>query len=72
MNNNTNSLEGFSLVSPNDPKNINNNKNHKNNDDFEEEKENNVKPQEEKKSGLSSLLDTKLINLNDLGPKRTN
>ena len=43
-----------------------------NDDDFEEVKENNVNQQEEKKSGLSSLLDGKLVNLDTLGPKRTN
>ena len=40
----------------------------------EEVKEQNVnnQPQEQKKSGLSSLLDGNLVNLDSLGPKRSN
>ena len=59
-------------VSPTNPPNVNNNQNQKNDDDFEEVKENNEKPQEEKKSGLFSLLDNNLVNLDSLGPKRKN
>ena len=39
---------------------------------FQEVKEDKQPQKEEKKGGLSSLLDTKLVNLDFLGPKNTN
>ena len=49
-----------------------NNTNDKNNEDvFEEVKENGAtQPKVEAKGGLSSLLDSKLVNLDLLGPKK--
>ena len=49
--------------------------NNKSNDDdvFEEVKENGgAQPKPQSKGGLSSLLDTKLVNLDLLGPKKQN
>ena len=67
-----NSAGGFSFNVSQNPPNVNNNQ--KNEDDFEEVKEGNTsnQPQDQKKSGLSSLLDAKLVNLDSLGPKKSN
>ena len=55
------------------PIQINNNNNKTNEDDgFEEVKENGATQQNtQSKGGLSSLLDTKLVNLDMLGPKKS-
>ena len=71
--NNNNMFNNFNFNVPQNNANTNtntNNVNTTNNNVFQQVKE--EKPQEQKSSGLSSLLDTKLVNLDSLGPKRQN
>ncbi len=71
--NQNNAFGGFTFnVNPNQNQSQNNNNNQNNEDVFEEVKENGAtQPKVEAKGGLSSLLDTKLVNLDLLGPKKT-
>ena len=70
--NQNNAFGGFNF-NVNQNQNISSN-NKNNDDDFEEVKENgaNQAQKVESKGGLSSLLDTKLVNLDSLGPKKQN
>ena len=66
--NQNNAFGGFNF---NVSQNQNQNNNKANDDVFEEVKENGAAQQKpQSKGGLSSLLDTKLVNLDLLGPKK--
>ena len=66
--NQNNNFGGFTFNTNPNQQNINTKKS---DDDFEEVKENGAtQPKVESKGGLSSLLDTKLVNLDLLGPKK--
>ena len=66
--NQNNAFGGFNF---NVNQNQNNTNNNNNDDVFQEVKENGAtQPKVEAKGGLSSLLDSKLVNLDLLGPKK--
>ena len=71
MNNNNNSNQNNAFGGFNFDVNQNQNNNKANDDVFEEVKENGAEQQKPpQKGGLSSLLDSKLVNLDLLGPKK--